>query len=190
LSDATETRVGAAASPAIVDVAFGDSDRAYVDNSGLVLLVPFLENFFTRLDLIEEQRFLSREARQRAIGLLQYLADGVPTPLEYLMPLNKVLCGMDPSDIFEFGEPVTDREAEECSNLLAAVIEHAEVLGEISTTGLQGTFLIRCGVLSSEDGTWVLRVERETHDVLLDRLSWSFEWVALPWTSAPMRVEW
>lgn len=176
--------------PATIDLSFSDSDHMYVDNSGLVILAPFLDSLFTRLGLMREAQFESPEDRHRAVGLLQYLAAGDVAPLEHSVPLNKVLCGLDVREVFDFGDPVTDREAEECTDLLVAAIEHATVFGDISTAGFQGTFLHRRGALSSEPGTWVLRVEGETYDVVLDQVPWSFDWVALPWMSAPLRVQW
>ena len=127
----------------------------------------------------------------RAVGLLQYLADGQPEPPpEYLLPLGKVLCGMDLDEVFDFGPPLTDAEIEEGTTLLQAVIAHAPVLGSMSVRGFRGTFLLRKGQLSIRNGAWLLRVERETYDVVLDRFPWSVNIVKLPWMEALMHVEW
>jgi hypothetical protein len=174
-----------------VDLSFSDTDELYVDNAGVVILHPFLRYFLERLDLVDEQRQLKdASARHRAVGLLQYAVSEDPSPPEYLLPLNKVLCGMEPDDMFDFGPPVTAAEAEECANLLGAVIANAPILKNMSVNGLRATFLLRRGVLSSRDGAWLLRVERETYDVVLDRLPWTMQWVKLPWMDAPLRVEW
>lgn len=174
----------------LVDLSFSESDNLYVDNSGLVILWPFLERFFKRLDLLVERRFKNIAAVQRAVGLLQVLVTEMPAPPEYLLPLNKVLCGMEPTEVFDFGPPVTPAEAEECTGLLAAVIERAPILKNMSLPGFRGTFLLRKGVLGTRDGAWLLRIERETYDVVLDRFPWCWEWVNLPWMTAPLRVEW
>ena len=55
----------------------------------------------------------------------------------------------------------------------------------MSVDGFRGTFLLRQGVLSTRDGAGLLRVERETYDVVLERFPWSWEWVKLPWMEAP-----
>ena len=60
----------------------------------------------------------------------------------------------------------------------------------MSIPGFRGTFLLRRGILGIRDGAWLLRVERESFDVVLDRFPWSFAWVKLPWMQAPLRVEW
>ena len=178
-----------------------DVDELYIDNAGLVLLWPFLEHFFARLDLLEDgasgeglrpslKQFRDESARQRAVGLLQYLAIFNTDFPEYHLPLNKVLCGMELTEVFDFGPPLSDQEAEECTNLLTAVIEHAPILRSMSIPGLQGTFLLRQGVLRTRDGAWLLQVERETYDIVLERFPWSWTWVKLPWMDDPLQVEW
>jgi hypothetical protein len=124
------------------------------------------------------------------VGLLQYLVTEDPSPPEYLLPLNKVLCGMQVTEVFDFGPPVSIVEADECSTLLGAAIAHAPILKNMSIAALRGTFLLRRGVLGTRDGAWLLRVERETLDVVLDRFPWDVNWVKLPWMEAPLRVEW
>jgi hypothetical protein len=73
---------------------------------------------------------------------------------------------------------------------LQAVIVQAPILGNMSLAGFRGTFLIRDGVLSARDGAWLLRVERQSYDVVLDRIPWTFEWIRFPWMETPLRVEW
>ena len=60
----------------------------------------------------------------------------------------------------------------------------------MSIAGFRGTFLLRQGILGQRDGAWLLRVERETYDIVLERFPWSVDWVKLPWMEAPLRVEW
>ncbi len=174
----------------LLNLTFNDTDELYIDNAGLVILHPFLRHFFERLELLEDKQFPDLASRQRAIGLLQYAVSEDPAPPEYLLPLNKVLCGVELDDVFDFGPPVTETEVEECTSLLTAVIANAPILKNMSINGLRGTFLLRPGVLSSRDGAWLLRVERETYDVVLDRFPWTLQWVKLPWMDTPLRVEW
>jgi hypothetical protein len=177
------------AEPAI-DLSFSEADELYIGNAGLVILWPFLSHFFTRLDLLAEHQFKDAAARQRAVGLLQYVATAESTFPEYLLPLNKILCGMALTEVFDFGPPLSDAEAEECTDLLQAIIAQAPILRDMSAAGFRGAFLLRQGMLSERDGAWLLRVERETYDIVLDRFPWVWEWVKLPWMAAPLRVEW
>ena len=173
-----------------VDLVFSDADEIYVENAGLVILWPFLENFFSHLDLIEAKQFRGVEARQRAIGLLQYLATEDAAASEFLVPLNKVLCGMPIDDVFDFGPSIAGAEIEACTDLLTAAIHHAPILHDMSIRGFRGSFLLRHGQLSVRDGGWLLRVERETHDIVLDRFPWSTGIVKLPWMETILQVEW
>jgi hypothetical protein len=173
-----------------LESAFSDEDAFSVDNAGLVLLWPFLDHFFTRVGLLEKHRFKDETAQYRATGLLQFLLTEERTPPEHQLPLNKVLCGLQIEAVFDLATPVTDEEAAECGIFLAAVIERAPILQQMSLPGFRGTFLARKGQLSVRDGAWLLRVERETYDVVLDQFPWSTQWVHLPWMKAPMYVEW
>jgi hypothetical protein len=184
-----EAADGPAESPAL-DLAYGDSEDVYVENAGLVILWPFLGHLFERLELMADKRFKDPAAQHRAVGLLQYLATEDPCPPEYQLVLTKVLCGMNVDEVFDFGPPVTEVEAEESAGMLTAVIANAPILRDMSIDGLRGSFLLRKGVLGARDGAWLLRVERATHDVVLDRFPWAVGWVKLPWMEAPLNVEW
>nr|VFK10849.1 MAG: hypothetical protein BECKLPF1236A_GA0070988_1004417 [Candidatus Kentron sp. LPFa]VFK35471.1 MAG: hypothetical protein BECKLPF1236C_GA0070990_103792 [Candidatus Kentron sp. LPFa] len=172
------------------DSGFSEDDQRYIDNAGLVILWPFLGHFFAHLGLMEQDRFKDDAALQRAVGLLQYLVTLDPSPSEYLLPLGKLLCGMEPDDLFDFGPPVSEAEVAECANLLQAVIAQAPILKDMSIPAFRDTFLLREGILRARDGAWLLRVERKTFDVVLDRFPWSTDWVKLPWIEMPLRVEW
>jgi hypothetical protein len=171
-------------------VHFVAADEIYIGNAGLVVLWPFLERFFERLGLVEEKCFAHDAARSRAAGLLQYVAAADVAPPEYLLPLNKVLCGLAPDDVFDFGPEITPAEIEECDDLVRAVIEQASILRAMSIEGFRASFLLRRGKLAARDGNWLLRLERESHDIVLDRFPWGMQFVHLPWMKAMMQVEW
>jgi hypothetical protein len=168
----------------------GDDDDIPIGNAGLVLLAPFLRPFFGGLGLLDDDRFRDPAAMHRAVGLLDYLVHADPEPAEYELPLARVLCGMDLDEVFDFGPPVSESEAEGCSSLLRSVIGHASILGEMSVDGFRGSFLIRQGLLGTRDGCWLLRVEGRTYDVVLERFPWTWAWIRLRWMEAPLRVEW
>ena len=64
------------------------------------------------------------------------------------------------------------------------------ILRDMSIAGFRSSFLLRDGQLSTRDGNWLLRVQRETHDIVLDRFPWSARVVKLPWMDAMVVVEW
>ncbi len=183
----------AAAIPADAPPSAGeDEDSRIVPTAGLCLLWPFLPRFFARLRLLDdgETGFAGPPERHRAVLLLHHVATGEIEAPDFALMLPKVLCGLPPHAPHHALEPVTDAEAGEARQLLEAVIAHAACLGKISPDGFRGTFLNRDGILTTRDGAWLLRVERQTADVLLDRFPWTTEWVRQPWMQAAMRVEW
>lgn len=185
----TSTRRPTGAHPG-VDTAFGDADRVEVHSSGLVLLAPFLPRLLARRELVDRSEFVSRASRHRAAGLFHHVATGSREPREFQVPLEKVLCGIAIDADWDPGEPITQTEAEESEDLITAAIAHAEIFGHVGPDGFRASFLTRRGMLSSDAGTWLLRVESAAHDILLDRLPWGHEWIALPWMQFPLRVEW
>ncbi|HVZ37595.1 MAG TPA: contractile injection system tape measure protein, partial [Polyangiaceae bacterium] len=170
--------------------ALHDPTEIDLSNAGMVLIWPCLRSLFKRLGLMLDQKFRDSPCQHRAVGLLTHLVTGELVPGEYQVPLAKVLCGLPLTEAFDFGQEVSAREADECSNLLQAAIAHTPMLGELSISGFRGSFLLRKGVLSQRDGAWLLRVERASYDVLLDRLPWSASLVKLPWMEAPLVAEW
>ena len=169
---------------------FSDSEEIYITNAGLVILWVFLQRFFEGLGLVQEKAFISPEAQNRALLLLQYLADGSIEAPEYLLPLNKLFCGMEITEAPLPQDPLTEEEQNICEELLSAVIANAPVLGKISNEGFRHTFLLREGVLKRQGPYWLLRVQRETFDIVLDRLLWPCNYVKLPWMGTAIRVEW
>ncbi|MEO1401775.1 MAG: contractile injection system tape measure protein [Cyanobacteria bacterium J06635_1] len=43
---------------------------------------------------------------------------------------------------------------------------------------------------SRNNDHWLLQIERETYDILLDQLPWSIRVVKLPWMPKLLYVEW
>ena len=176
--------------PPAVDLAFSRGEEVYVQNAGLVLLWPFLSSLFHALGLCFRGQFADPMARHRATGLLHYLATGEREPVEYQLTLAKLLCGLDDEDLLEFGEPVSDAEAEECDRALQAAIAHAQLLGEMSPSDFRTLFLLNPGVLSPRAESLLLRVERTPHTALVERFPWPCSWIRLPWLRIPLQVEW
>jgi hypothetical protein len=170
--------------------AFSDTDALYINNAGLCILWPFLVSFFERLELVQNGHFHNQAAKQCAVSLLHYLSTEDVEPPEYLLPFNKLLCAMDIDEVFDLATPLTTEQIEACDVLIGAVIDNAPILNNMSANGFRGSFLLRQGSLSVNGGSWLLRVERETYDLVLERFPWTWQWIKLPWMEYPLRVEW
>lgn len=166
-------------------------DELYVGDAGLVILWPFLERLFHRVGVLgEDRRFIDEDAQYQAVALLEMIATADPDPREFRLPLAKLLCGRRLESDFRLDRPLLPDQLAEADRMLAAVIDHAPALGKLSIPGLRTAFLQRPGALTTRDGAWLVQVERRGHDVVLDRLAWSWGWVKLPWMPDPLRVEW
>lgn len=162
----------------------------FITNAGLVLLWPFLTQLFRRCGWLEGMAFTDDAAAGRAVHLLQYLANKQEQAPEYLLVLNKLLCGIASAKPVVKDVVLTDDEKNIGEQLLAAVIQQWTALGKTSVEGLRETFLNRNGQVLFAEQQVVLRVERKAFDKLLGRLPWSLQLIRLPWMQQPLYVEW
>ncbi len=166
-------------------------DDLVIDGAGMVLLWPFLETLFSRLELITQERLFGDEAqRQRAMALLGFLVDGDGDPPEWRLTLAKLLCGALPQAPYGLEAPLSDAEQAEAEALLQALLGHAAGRLGDDSAALRQNFLQRPGLLSARPGAWVLQVERRPADLPLDGLPWSWSWIRLPWMDDLLQVVW
>ncbi len=159
----------------------------YIDDAGLVLLHPFLPGLFQALGISEGDDLLQPE---RALCLLHYLATGRLGAPEHELMLPKILCNVPLQEPVDAEAALTAGERKEAEALLRAVIGHWQVLRNTSPDALRGTFLLRPGKISRRDGEWLLQVESQSCDLLLDQLTWSISMIKLPWMEHMLWVEW
>ena len=169
---------------------FSDSDEIYIRNAGLILLWSFMNRFFVKIGLVQNNIFINIMSAQRAALLLQYLVDNSTEIPEHILPLNKILCGIDLLEPIDTNLEITEPEKTECENLLSAVIQNWSILKNTSVEGLRKAFLQRNSILRVRDGSWLLQVERESYDILVDKIPWSIQVVKLPWMDNILYVEW
>ena len=162
----------------------------FFGNAGMVLLHPFLKQFFGRMQLLEENLFKDTESQSRAVLLLHFLATGQDKVREFEMLLPKFLCGMPANQPMDHTLVLSELEKEAAQSLLWAVVAHWGALGNTSPDGLREGFLIREGKLEKSQAGWKLHVEQKAIDVLLDRLPWTLSMVKLTWMPDILRVEW
>ena len=81
-------------------------------------------------------------------------------------------------------------EKEEGRQVLRSVCQYWKPLNGTSPEGLQRSFLQRNGSITYEDNTWIVRVEGQALDILLDDLPWEISLLLLPWKEEMIMVEW
>ena len=102
----------------------------------------------------------------------------------------KLLCGLAVEDFVPLQLDLTETEREECEHLLEVVIRNWKVLKKSSVASLRGGFILRSGLLTTEQSGWLLQVERTGLDILLDRLPWPLSVIKLPWNDYILNVKW
>jgi len=170
--------------------AFSDVEEVFVSNAGLVILWPYLGRFFTGIGLLTEGRFQSQEAAERAALLCHYLVAPNEQPSEPSLALNKLLCGLELAYPISLEITLTENEQSAIEELLSAAAGNWAALKTTNPNALRQLFLQRNGSLQIKDGNYLVRVERKSHDLLLDKLPWSIANIRLAWLDSLIRVEW
>jgi hypothetical protein len=166
------------------------TDESNIRNAGMVIIATYAQRLFSILDLTKDGQFISEEAAQRGVHLLQYAITGASATPEYQLTLNKLLCGIHGGKPITRGIDITDKEKDTIEQMLNGVIAHWKALGKTSIAGLRQTFLQREGQLHFEEEAWHLHIPSATFDMLLDRLPWSFAMIRFPWMEHPLKVIW
>src|SRR5206468_8750134 len=126
------------------------------------------------LKLLEQGIFTNSNNQVKAVFLLHYLCTGREEAPEYILPLNKILCGLLLDEPLPSSILLNKDEKNECEELLNEIINNWYNLGNTSIEGLREAFFNREGILTQENSGWKLQVERKGHDILLESLPWSF----------------
>jgi hypothetical protein len=164
----------------------GTLEDIYIANSGLVIVAPYLAEFFKQMQLVDKGRLT---ASDKAVALLNYTVYGHDELAEFECVLSKILCGLEVSAVVK-SYRLNDAEKQEADELLAAVIAHWQVLKNTSVQGLRASFLQREGRLSFADNEWRLKVQNQPYDVLLAHIPWNISMIKLSWMQHLLKVDW
>lgn len=167
-----------------------EKDGLFVQSAGLVLLHPFLPEFFTETGLWDGGAWRTESAKFRAVRLLSMLSSNEFDAPEHRLLMQKVLSGVELETALTAEAPPEPCEIEACEELLQAAIGHWKALRSTSSAGLREAFLQREGKLMSIDNGFQLQVERRAHDVLLSHLPWGYAIIKLPWMNSILHVTW
>lgn len=162
----------------------------FLPNAGIILCHAYLMSFWRNLGWLEGTNLKDLEAQELAVLSLHYLATGEGSAPEYQLTLAKILCGLPLNHPLNVRLALAEETVAEAENLLAAIVTNWGALGEVSNDSLREGFLQRSGKLSLKSGKWRLQIERQTIDILLNRLPWSIGVVKLPWMADPIMVDW
>jgi hypothetical protein len=167
-----------------------NEEGIYIHNAGLVILHPFLPELFTTPGLFTENGWKDETAVHTAILILEYLVTGSDDCAECSLPFNKILCGLEPGEVWQAPESLPAETKAECDALLQAVIRHWSALKNTGIDALRETYLQRFGKLTRADHGWSLQPEPKVVDVLIGRLPWGIGTIRLPWMKPVLFTEW
>ncbi|MDF7816977.1 contractile injection system tape measure protein [Runella sp. MFBS21] len=165
-------------------------ESIFIQNAGVVLLHPFINQCFKALGWIEGGRFVDEEKQQKGVLMWYFLATRQDTPAEHELVLPKILCGLLPQYVLQPLQPLTPEERQEGEDMLAAVIAHWSILKNTSPNGLRAEFLLREGKLEASSDMLILTVEQRASDILLSKLPWGISMIKLNWMSTLLYVNW
>lgn len=162
----------------------------YIYNAGLVMLAPYLPRLFGMVGLLEGTRFIDSDAAERGAHLLQFMVNESTSSPEYLLVLNKLLCGIRPGVPLIREVVLSANEISAAEGLLQGVISNWGAVKNTSISGLRESFLQREAHLQLKDDAWQVLVEARGYDVLMDQIPWSFATIKLPWMQRIIHVHW
>jgi hypothetical protein len=162
-------------------------DAIYINNSGLVIIAPYLGMFFRKAGIVEDDKITDLT---KAITLLNYISKGFDAFAEFEIVLPKLLCGLDVKDALKYRYMVTADDVAMIDELLSSIVANWPILKNTSNDTLRSTFLLRDGKLTFKDNGPRLKVQQNSLDVLLEHLPWNISMVKLPWMKNILYVEW
>ncbi|MCB0534478.1 MAG: hypothetical protein KDD14_19915 [Saprospiraceae bacterium] len=170
------------------------SVKYLTEQAGLILTAGYLPHYFSQLGLRDAQGFVSDQAQAQAVYALNYLATGQNYQPEYALPLEKILCGIEPETFLPAAEPIDPAVLEaESQDLLSSLLAQWSVLKTTSVDGLCQTFLNRKGMLERlSDSEWALHVESGAFDVLLHAFpaGLPLSTIVFSWSKSLLYVNW
>ncbi|WOD42842.1 contractile injection system tape measure protein [Hwangdonia lutea] len=162
----------------------------YLNNAGLVLMHPFLKQFFINAKLADSKGKLIDSEKEKAVHLLHYLCTKQEQQLESELVLEKFLCGYPLNQTMQRFIMLPKELKLMAEEVLQSAITHWNALKNTSPDGLRTGFLQREGKLIVEHKTCKIIVERKAQDVLLDKIPWNVHLIKLPWLDNLIFVEW
>lgn len=172
-------------------------DPIYIQNAGIVIFARLLPFFFKNLGLMDPtgEAFTGPVAKERAVFLLHNLLFFKREMEEVDLPLNKIICGMEPSDPVTGPMELTEQEEKEIETLFKVVSSRWPYMANKTPDEVRGTVLLREGRIRWDQanitsGHWNLRVQQKPYDTILSNYPYPFSEIKLPWMETKLIVDW
>ena len=160
-------------------------------SSGLVLLWPFLGQFFSRLGLMEKGIFHDIQAQEKACKFLEFIASNQTSFENEKMTTSKIICGLDVDhEILDNSLELSKTDKKICLSLLKGVLKNWEKNSNSSIENFQASFLLRNAIFSEKSNSFELFMDKKPYDVLLNSLPWKINQIILRWMKKQLNVYW
>ncbi|CAM1345295.1 contractile injection system tape measure protein [Tenacibaculum amylolyticum] len=164
------------------------SKAFFIRNAGLILIHPYLKQFFKACDFLDEDDTIIDP--ELAAHVLHYIATKKEQQIESNLVFEKFLCNIPIDHPIERDIELTDEIKAKAEELVAAVTRNWEVLKDSSPDLIRNEFIQRSGKLDLTEDNPKLTVERKTQDILLDKLPWNISLCRLPWIEHLIFTDW
>ncbi len=160
----------------------------YVDNAGLILIHPFIQQLFKNCDLLKEGNQIKNI--EKAVHLLHYVATKQEQQPESEMLFEKFICGVSfQTPINRFVE-LSGELKKNADQMLQAAIAYWPKMKNSSIDLIRNEFLTRAGKLELKTKNPKLTIERKSYDILLNKLNWNLSMARFPWLDKLLFINW
>jgi|GEM_PF-1365308 len=169
-----------------------DSIEHHIENAGLILLWPYLRSFFKGMKLFGENKTISTEENvDKAIHLLQYLVKKTSVQKPDNFALNNLIVGAPVTYRPSYDIELSEEEHGACEYFLSECIKQTKILTKDNPDALRANYLIREGKLYREESKWILEVQPQPYDILLEKkANVSLGTAFFPWSKCVIVVNW
>jgi len=158
------------------------------EKAGIILIHPFIKELFKRMGVLTENKEIKNT--NKAAVILHYIATGNEEAMDIEMSLEKIILGIPQAEILTKPQKLTEKEKQQCDELLVAVIQHWKIYKSKAITTLRAMFIQRYATIEKTETKIKIEVEKQAQDILLDKLPWGIEMIKLPWLKQIIYTKW
>ncbi|OCA54344.1 contractile injection system tape measure protein [Photorhabdus namnaonensis] len=160
-----------------------------VNNAGILVLWPMLPMLFNQLGLLEDQKFIHRQAQFSAVNFLNYLIWGSEEIKIEPRILDNILCGLMVDETIELFLPEPEKQLI-IDQWLDAIINQLTGWKKLSHNDVRQLFLQRPGELLINEQEIEIMVEHQPFDILLSDWPWPLNIARFPWLNRTLQINW
>lgn len=161
-----------------------------VSDAGVVLLWPFLSQWLSQMQLIDDGQFVDQAAQLEGARRLGWLIGIDLSERERPPSLLLALCQLPLTLQLEPQDPPHEQTQALYEDWLREVIRPNRDLHRLGVELFGQWFVHREGRLLLDEVHFGLSVDASSVDVLLRRLEWRWDRVSLPWLPRTLSVDW